>query len=118
MAFNSKEYTQNWHQLPIIQERYRCRLDDISNILSYSTGDKIHHGRSIINNFDPIRFSHTKQGYFVDEFAENIHEKHECYYNEILIADYYAGLNLEIPQSEPNISSYWNMNLNCLHQKN
>jgi hypothetical protein len=71
-----------------------------------------------INNFNPIRFSHTRQGYFVDEFAENIHEKHECYYNEILIADYYAGLNLEIPQSEPNISSYWNMNLNCLHQKN
>jgi hypothetical protein len=71
------------------------------------------------HNFKPIRFSHISQGYFVDEFADNDHEEHDCCHIQIPITDYYAELNLQDQQSEPNISSYWNMNLNCLeNQKN
>jgi hypothetical protein len=82
-----------------------------------------------INRFNPIRFSHIGQDYFVDEFADNVHLEHECCHNEIYeyliqdkipIADYYARLNLQIQQNEPHISSYWNLNLNYLdwHRKN
>jgi hypothetical protein len=73
------------------------------------------------NNFKPIRFSHIKEGYFVDKFANNDHEQHDCCHIEIPVTDYYAGLNLQTQQCEPNISKYWNMNLNCLElqtQKN
>jgi len=66
------------------------------------------------NNFKPIRFSHIKEGYFVDEFANNDHEEHDCCHIEMPITDYYAGLNLQDQQSKSTISSYWNMNLNCL----
>ena len=68
-------------------------------------------------NFKPIKFLHTKEGYFVDEFADNNHQDHECCLK--LITDYYAGLNLSTQSSESDLSTYWNMNLNHLDiQKN
>lgn len=68
-------------------------------------------------NFKPIRFSHIEEGYFVDEFAENNHQEHECCLK--LITDYYAGLNLQTQSNESELSTYWNLNLNHLDiQKN
>jgi len=70
-------------------------------------------------NFRPIRFSHIQEGYFVDEFAGNDHQEHDCCHIKIPMTDYYAGLNLESQQNESELSTYWNVNLNCLeNQKN
>jgi len=89
-----------------------------------------------MQDFNPMRFGINQNEYFIDPTIGNIHQEHDCCDNEINhhiiqiekqsktsvtenpIADYYAGLNLQIHHSEPNISSYWNMNLNCLNQKN
>jgi len=114
---NKSQIHQNIEQLfdlkkPSTQVVQMSEYDMLKFIADNNNYDLLY--ECFCNNFKPIRFSHIKEGYFVDKFADNDHEEHDCCHIEIPITDYYAGLNLQDQQSEPNISSYWNMNLNCL----